>query len=101
MTVAYLVSAVHDAGVKEAIANGWTQIAFSRFVTPEKHDIRLVNRASELIPMAAKTPMFRGKDYEKGPPGEPEDRTVMLWAKERASIDRFVAEGNGEWVESL
>ena len=101
MTVAYQVNAVHEVGVAEAIAKGWTQIAYSRFVTPEKHDIRLVTRANELIPMTPRTPMFRGADYDDGPPGDPEDRPVMLWLKEKAAIDKFVAESNGVWVERL
>lgn len=100
--VFYLVAATEAQGIKDAEARGWSRIARSRFVTPEKDDVRVVWKLDDLIPLPGGTPMIQGSDYESGPSS---DWGMARWAGddqhegEKARFDKFVAEGNGEWVE--
>lgn len=103
MSVIYLVATSLNAGMAEARSHrDWVQIGYVRFVTPEKHDIRVVCRAAELMPFAGETPMIKGGDYDAGPGGEGPyaESQRAAWVKNREEIDRFAAEGNGKWVDA-
>jgi hypothetical protein len=104
--VLYLVAATEAQGDRDAAARGWVKIARARFVTPEpaKDDVRVVWRLDELIPLPGGTLMIKGSDYEDGSESEWE---MKRWAGndgregEKDRFDRFVAEGNGEWIEAV
>ena len=99
--VFYLVSATEEQGIKDAASRGWERIANARFVTPEKDDIRVVCRVSDLHPLAGVTPMYKGSDYDEGPEVKfLRDRWLGEEGRagEREKFERFVAEGNGQWV---
>ena len=102
MRIVYLVCADIEHGVKAGQERGWTRIAHNRMVTPERVDVRLVSRINDLVPFAGSTPMMRGPDYDEQPPGRIERQR---WCGgdgeeigERARFERFVADGNGVWV---
>jgi hypothetical protein len=97
MTVKYLVCATEERGIADANERGWTRLAYARFATPEKDDVRLVRRFVDFIPVAGTTAMMRGSDYDDGPPDIPPGRAEQ-WLKERASFDKFVEDGHGVWV---
>lgn len=100
----YIVAATEAQGVKDCMDRGWERIAAKRFVTPDKDDVRVVCRISELVPLAGKTPMVKAKGYEDGPDNEFE---LKRWAGdadvgavgEKAHFDRFIAEGHGVWID--
>jgi len=87
MRVAYLVSPNQEHALEEARRRGWARIALRRFVTPDRLDVRAIFAMRELVPFEAATPMIKGDGYANG-----------VAAEERAAFDRFVADGNGEWV---
>ncbi len=91
----YLVAPSVEAGVKDALARGWQQIARSRFVTPEKNDIVLVCRFNEFVPAPGVTPMIKAAGYDEG------EGALVLdnWIRDMGRFDEFVASGRGVWVE--
>jgi len=99
MRVVYLVAASLDQGVKDCRERGWQQIAYTRFVTPERNDVRVVCRGSDVTPFAGRTPLVKGSDYDEGPGEKAPQHMQDSWLKMRIDVDRFVEEGNGEWVE--
>ena len=101
MKIIYLVSASLDNGVKDAREKGWTQIGYTRFVTPGRNDVRIISRSADLVPFAGQTPMLKGSDYEDGPPAKSPEYILEAWIKNKNEFDRFVVEGNGVWVERL
>lgn len=105
MTIKYLVVATEERGAADAAERGWVRLAYARFASPEKDDIRMVRRTADLIPYGGgKTQMIRGSDYEDGPavhPDRPGDIELLeRWLREKESFDKFVSEGHGEWVEA-
>jgi hypothetical protein len=83
--VQFLIAATEHSGVAEARERGWTQIAFARFATPEKNDVRVVRKFSELPAVPGGPAMIRGKDFAENPEAE--------------KFEALVAEGNGAWVD--
>lgn len=99
--IMYLVSATRQAGVRAAMERGWTRIAASRFATAEKHDVRVITRASELVPLSGVTLLIKGDDYEAGPAAE-DTVAFAAWAGDagqKFEFDRFVLSGRGRWIE--
>lgn len=101
--IVYLVSATADAGISEAMRRGWIRLGWFRFATPMKHDVRVVNRISELVPLAGVTLLFRAPDYDEGPPeSDPVSRQAWFGREgedgQRAAFEAFVASGRGRWV---
>lgn len=94
--VIYLVAPSIGAGVADALARGWRQIARTRFVTPEKNDIWLVCRFNEFVPFrGGATPMIKAAGYDEG-----EGALVLEnWIKDMERFDEFVKSGQGVWVE--
>jgi hypothetical protein len=99
MRVVYLVAASLDQGVKDCRERGWQQIAYTRFVTTTREDVRVVCRGSDVTPFAGRTPMVKGSDYDEGPGEKAPEHMKDAWLKMRIDVDRFVEEGNGIWVE--
>ncbi len=91
----YMVAPSTEAGVADALARGWRQIARTRFVTPENNDIRLVCRFNEFLPAPGVTPMIKAAGYEDG------EGALVLdnWLRDMERFDDFVASGRGVWVE--
>jgi hypothetical protein len=96
--IAYLVCCSEERGIADCMERGWIGIARLRYVTPEKDDVRIVRRASDLVPLAGKTPMLRGSDYEDGPASD-DEQAMNRWIKEKDVFDSFVASGAGEWID--
>lgn len=102
--VFYLVASTEAQGIKDAEARGWDRIARSRFVTPKKDDVRVIWKLDDLIPIPGGTPLIKGSDYESGPTS---DWDMAKWIGdgyregEKDRFDRFVADGNGEWIEAV
>jgi hypothetical protein len=94
--IAYLIAPTEQQGIDEALSRGWTGIARLRYVTERKDDIRIVSRATDMVPFGGHTPMIKGEHY--GGEGLTEDQMVV-WEKNRAEFDRFAVEGNGLWVK--
>ena len=100
--IAYLICADEHAGFAEAEARGWKRIAFNRYVTDERDDIRVISRAAQLAPMAGQTNLIKGGDYEDGPADE---GALVRWIGgngrigEKDKFDDFVATGNGVWLD--
>jgi hypothetical protein len=94
--VMYLVAPSVEAGVADALARGWRQIARSRFVTPESNDIWLVCRFNEFVPFRGEaTRLIKAAGYEDG-----EGALVLEnWIKSMEKFDEFVESGQGVWVE--
>jgi hypothetical protein len=106
--IKYLVAPTQEQGLAEAWARGWTQIAANRVITPEKDDIRIIRRATDLIPYRGERALIiRSADYEDGPPIPDETaasetyRQGLMddWIKQKTEFDAFVEAGHGEWVE--
>jgi hypothetical protein len=97
--VIYLVASTLEQGIKDAEARGAVRIARTRFAgaEPEKDDIRVINRLIDLVPMAAKTPMIQGSDYQE-PPASESELALNRWLEEHEAFEKFVADGHGEWV---
>ena len=95
--VMYLVAPSVEAGVADALARGWRQIARTRFVTPENNDIWLVCRFNEFVPFRGEaTPMIKAAGYDEG-----EGALVLEnWIKDMERFEEFVESGAGEWVDS-
>ena len=97
--ILYLVAASCDGGVADAFSrDGWVRIGACRFATPEKHDVRVVWRAADLLPTPGVTLMFRGSDYDDGPGGPKDGVAVQAWQREHAEFERFIASGAGRWI---
>ena len=96
MSIIYLVAATLERGIADAAERGWERIAMARFATPAKDDIRVIRRYTDLLPMAGKTPMLKGGDYDSGPDN---DYLLEGWVREKERFDQFVTEGHGVWVD--
>jgi hypothetical protein len=101
--IIWLVAATDDQGIADALAQGWVRLAARRFVTPGRHDVRVIRSMADLI--AGDTPvvrMLKGSDYESGPAKGP-DVDPLAWARwerEKPEFDKFVATGRGWWVDA-
>ncbi|HVB15839.1 MAG TPA: hypothetical protein VNF04_04845 [Stellaceae bacterium] len=83
--IKFLIAATEQSGVAEARKRGWTQIAFARFATPDKDDVRVVRRFSELPAVPGGPTLIRGEDFGENP--------------EADKFEALIAEGNGTWVD--
>lgn len=94
--IAFLVSATDEGAVNFAAEKGWIRIAYSRFVTDNKDDIRAIRRFADLIAYPPKSLLIKGSDYEEGPKSE-----ILLegWIREKEKFDKFVSDELGEWIE--
>lgn len=96
--IIYLVATTLAQGIRDAEARGCTRIAAARLADPEKNDVRVVTKFVEMHPMAGKTPMIRGSDFDKMP-DMVELMGMELWQANHDDFERFVEEGHGEWIE--
>jgi hypothetical protein len=100
--ILYLVCSSLERGVKDAEARGCVRIAARRFATPEpaKDDLRIVSRFAEMHPMAGKTLLVRGSDFDDMPnPSEQVADLLDRWMENHDAFERFVAEGHAEWID--
>lgn len=84
MSVIYLIARNNASGRAEATRRGWKMLAYARFATPERDDVRLVTRFSEMVPMP-NLRLARGADFDAHP--------------EAKEFDGFVEEGLARWLE--
>ena len=94
--VIYFIAPSMPAGVEDAKARGWTQIAWGRFVTPLNEDVRLICRFNELLPFnGPATLMIKARGYDDG------DGALVLdnWLKDMERFEDFTKSGNGQWIE--
>ena len=94
--VVYFVAPTEEMGIADAQSRGWAGIARLRYITQAKNDVRIVSRASEMVPFGGRTPMMRCRGY-KSPKGLTQMQRAA-WERNREEFDRFVVEGNGIWV---
>jgi len=94
--IAYLIAPTEEQGIEEALSRGWTGIARLRYVTSRKDDVRIVARATDMVPFGGQTPMMRGRGYKSG--GDLTEGQKVAWEKNREEFNRFAIEGNGVWV---
>jgi hypothetical protein len=96
--IIYLIAGTVAQGVKDAEARGCTRIAAQRLADPEKNDIRVVTRFNDMVPMAGKTEMIRGSDFDTMP-DVPQLMALEIWQANHDDFEKYVADGHGEWVE--
>lgn len=82
--ILFLVCAKEAQGLIDAEARGWTRIAAWRFAGPDKDDIRVVRRFSDLGPGTPLT-LIKASDYEDNP--------------EKERFEKFVDAGHARWVD--
>ena len=82
--IMFFVCGAEPQGLIDAQERGWERIAAYRFAGPDKDDIRVVRRFSDLAPG---TPLLliKGSDYEEN--------------EDRKKFEEFVAAGHGKWVD--
>lgn len=81
--ILFLVARGHAEAVSEASRRGWVRVGYGRWATPEKADVRLVTRFSEM-------------------PAIPGARLVRGWGEDghpEADLFAAEAENSGGWVE--
>ena len=87
----YLVASSLSSGRAYALAQGWIQIAASRFITVPvvkgvgKSDIRLVCHFRELLPIPSGIKIIRGPSWDLH--------------HDREKIEAFVADGGAAFVD--
>lgn len=89
--VAYLVAPTIQAGIEDGRNRaGWTQIAYTRFATEDRMDIRVIDRIRDCIPIPGGTKLYKGKSYDEA--------TNEDWADKR-QFESFIESGAGKWIE--
>lgn len=93
--IKFLVSLTEAGGVADANGRGWTRVARDRFATPEKDDVRVVWRLSQMPAIPGGALLVRGGDFPADPLERGEDG-VYRWP-DAAAFAEFVSAGYGEW----
>lgn len=96
--IIYLACSAEAIGIADAAARQAERIGRLRFALPNKDDLRVVRNFNEMVPMAGKTPLIRGSDYDAMPDSDNE-MVLERWQENHDAFERFVADGYGEWVE--
>jgi hypothetical protein len=80
----FLICADEAAGRAECAARGWTQAGVARFFTPDRDDVRVVRRFTDVALLPGGTWLIAGADYMRNP--------------ERAEFDGLVSKGAARWA---
>jgi hypothetical protein len=80
----FLVCADEAKAMAEGAARGWTQVGVARFYTPDRDDVRVVRRFTDVGLLPGGTWLMAAADYMCNP--------------ERGEFDGFVAKGAARWV---
>lgn len=69
--IQYLITADILAGRLYAIEKrDWRQIGVNRFITPDRHDIRLIKRFTDVTPFPTGTWFIKAPDFDSNPNAE-------------------------------
>lgn len=96
--IVYLVAGSEEQGIKDATARGCERIGYRRFAAPDKTDVRVIFRFNDMVPLAGKTPLIRGSDYDSPPEGMT-DIAERYWLENHERFEQFIADGHGEWID--
>lgn len=80
----FMVCGSEAAGRAHCRSRGWTQVGVDRFYTPERDDVRVVRRFTDIALLPGGTYMMAGPDYGRN--------------AERGEFDRLVEIGRAQWV---
>jgi hypothetical protein len=81
----YLVVGRASDAFEYGRVRGWHRLGLARYATPERDDVRVVERAAEIFPVSGGIELIKGPGYE-----ELEDRAE--------AFERLVAEGGARWI---
>lgn len=80
----FLICADEVSGRAECAARGWTQAGIARFFTPQRDDVRVIRRFTDMALLPGGTWLMAGSDYMLNP--------------ERDAFDNLVSAGVAKWV---
>lgn len=80
----FIVCGSEATGREHCRSRGWTQVGVDRFYTPERDDVRVVRRFTDIALLPGGTYMMAGPDYGRN--------------AERGEFDRLVEIGRAVWV---
>ena len=80
----FLVCGNEAIGNAECLARGWTQVGAARFFTPERDDVRVIRRFTDMALLPGGTWLMAGRDFGDNP--------------ERKAFVDLVGLGAAKWV---
>lgn len=81
----FMVCAEEAAGEAECRGRGWSQVAFGRFYTPDRDDVRVIRRFTDMTLLPGGTLLMAGPGFLENP--------------DRGSFEGLVSGGHARWVK--